>query len=116
EKQIVADRIRQLIEQSRLTQAQVAAKSGLTPAAISHFVTGQRTPGTSAVRRLADALNASVEYILGRDEEPKVSGPTAGVIFRNARELSDDSLELLADFSQTLVEREKKKKQQSEEP
>ena len=111
----VAERIRQLIDKSGLTQSQVAAKAGLTPGAISHFVTGVRTPGTSTVRRLADALNVSVEYILGREEEPKGSGPTAGLIFRNAQQLSDDSLEILADFSQTLINRELKKKQKSED-
>src|SRR5262245_28775613 len=111
----IADRIRQLIDKSGLTQAQVAAKSGLTPAAVSHFVTGFRTPGTSSLRRLADALNTSVEYILGRDV-PNPIGPVAGAIFRNAEKLSDDSLDLLKEFSDTLVQREERKKQAQSQP
>ena len=111
----IAARIRELIEKRGLTQAQVSAKSGLPAATISHFVTGFRTPGTSTVRRLADALGVTVEYLLGRDEEPKISGPSANVLFRNARELSDESLDILAHFSETLKERDKKKRESSEE-
>lgn len=110
----IADRIRQLIEKSGLTQAQIAERSGLTPAAVSHFVTGLRTPGTSSLRKLADALNTSAEYILGLDKVPTPTGPLAGAIFRNAQKLSNESLDLLKDFSDTLVQREERKKQREQ--
>lgn len=108
----IAHRIRQLIETRGLTQAQVSAKSGLPPATISHFVSAFRTPGTSTLRKLADALDVSVEYLLGRDEEPKVAGPTAKVIFRNAQDLSEDSLKILAEFSEMLKRRDEEKKKE----
>lgn len=69
----VGERIKQLIETRGLTQAQLSVKSGLPPATISHFISGLRTPGTSSLRKLSDALGVTVEYLLGIAEEPKIA-------------------------------------------
>jgi transcriptional regulator with XRE-family HTH domain len=109
-KQEIGNRIKQLIYTRGLTQAQLSAKSGLPPATISHFITGFRTPGTSSLRKLSRALGVSVEYLLGISEEPKIAGDDAKVIFRNAQQLSEESLKTLASFSQMLIEQDAKKK------
>lgn len=106
----VGERIKQLIDTRGLTQAQLSAKSGLPPATISHFISGLRTPGTSSLRKLSDALGVSVEYLLGITEEPKIAGDEANVIFRNAQQLSEESLKTLANFSQMLIDQAAKKK------
>ena len=106
----VGDRIKQLLETRGLTQAQLSVKSGLPPATISHFITGFRTPGTSSLRKLSDALGVSVEYLLGIAEEPKIAGDEAKVIFRNAQQLSEQSLKTLANFSEMLAQQDAKKK------
>jgi transcriptional regulator with XRE-family HTH domain len=112
-KSVLAGRILELRTARRLTQAQLAKEADLPAAAISHFETGLRTPGTSTLRRLADALGVSFEYLLGRDEEPTGAGPRVGAIFRNLRELSDDSLKILEDFSRQLKARDEEKKRGS---
>jgi transcriptional regulator with XRE-family HTH domain len=106
----VGDRIKQLLDTRGLTQAQLSTKSGLPPATISHFITGLRTPGTSSLRKLSDALGVTVEYLLGITEEPKIAGDEAKVIFRNAQQLSEESLKTLASFSQMLIDQAAKKK------
>jgi len=106
----IGDRIKQLLETRGLTQAQLSTKSGLPPATISHFITGLRTPGTSSLRKLSDALGVTVEYLLGITEEPKIAGDEAKVIFRNAQQLSEESLKTLANFSQMLIDQAAKKK------
>lgn len=106
----IGARIKQLIDTRGLTQAQLSTRSGLPPATISHFITGFRTPGTSSLRKLSQALGVSVEYLLGITEEPKIAGNEAKVIFRNAQQLSEESLKTLATFSQMLVEQDAKKK------
>ena len=49
-----------------MSQADLADKTGLQPAAVSHFETGQRSPSFENLKKLADALSISVDYLLGR--------------------------------------------------
>lgn len=49
-----------------LTQAQLGARAGIAPAAISHFETGQRVPSLESLVKLADALSCSIDVLLGR--------------------------------------------------
>ncbi len=51
-----------------MSQADLATKSGLHPAAISHFETGNRMPSIPNLKRLADALNIKTDHLLGRDK------------------------------------------------
>ena len=50
----------------RLTQAQMGARAMVGSASISHFETGQRTPTIETLIKLADALNVTVDSLLGR--------------------------------------------------
>jgi transcriptional regulator with XRE-family HTH domain len=111
----VGERIKQLIATRGLTQAQLSAKSGLPPATISHFISGLRTPGTSSLRKLSEALGVTVEYLLGIAEEPKIAGDEAKVIFRNAQQLSEQSLKTLAAFSEMLAKQDTEKKKRDGE-
>ena len=48
-----------------MTQAQLAQKCGLHPAAISHFETGQRRPCIENLARLALELDCTSDYLIG---------------------------------------------------
>ncbi len=106
----IAHRIKQVLANRGLTQAQLSENPGLPPATISHFITGFRTPGTSSLRKLSHALGVSIEYLLGIVEEPKIAGEEAKVIFRNAQALTEESLKTLANFSEMLIQQDAKKK------
>jgi transcriptional regulator with XRE-family HTH domain len=56
-------------EQRCLTQAELGAKAGIAPGAVSHFETGQRLPSLESIVRLADALECSVDFLLGRQPQ-----------------------------------------------
>lgn len=62
----LAQNLRVFREMRGLTQAEVGGRAGIAAAAISHFETGQRTPSLDSLVKLADALNASVDVLLGR--------------------------------------------------
>jgi transcriptional regulator with XRE-family HTH domain len=55
-----------LRELRKLTQAELGARAGIAGASISHFETGQRAPSLESLIKLADALNISVDALLGR--------------------------------------------------
>ena len=49
-----------------MTQGQMSQKSAVGAASISHFETGQRTPTIGTLVKLADALDVTVDALVGR--------------------------------------------------
>jgi transcriptional regulator with XRE-family HTH domain len=68
---IFPDRLRAAREYRGLSQSQLAEKAGLQPSAISHFETGARKPSFDNLRLLADTLDVTTDYLLGRVAEFK---------------------------------------------
>lgn len=56
-----------------MTMKQLASVVGVTEAAISHYETGRREPDPDMLGRIANALNVTVDYLLGREEAPAQS-------------------------------------------
>lgn len=50
----------------RLTQTEMGTRAAVGAASISHFETGQRTPTIETLVKLADALDVTVDALLGR--------------------------------------------------
>lgn len=112
------DRLRRAREARGLSQLDLANKTGLQPAAVSHFETGQRSPSFENLKKLADALSLSVDYLLGRIDEEQhgqglASAPRARQLFRDAEKLSDDGFSQLEMMARMLKEREERKKDSS---
>lgn len=61
-----ADRLRTVRKLRNLSQGDLAERTGLQPSAVSHFESDRRTPSFDNLKRLADALNVSADYLLGR--------------------------------------------------
>ena len=74
-----------------LTQAQMGMRSALGAASISHFETGQRTPTIETLIKLADALNVTVDVLLGR--APIESSARVDPIFQQASKADAQTLE-----------------------
>jgi len=60
------DFLRMMREMRGLTQSELGARAGLGAASISHFETGQRLPSLDSLVKIADALECSVDALLGR--------------------------------------------------
>ena len=65
------DHLRCAREYRGLTQGELAERAGLQPSAISHFETGTRKPSFDNLRLLADTLDVTTDYLLGRVAEFK---------------------------------------------
>ena len=105
---IFSSRLRATRERRNLKQSELANRAGLQAAAVSHFETGRRAPSFDNLRRLADALNVTTDYLIGRTDEPTSSGPNIDKLFRSADELSEADLETLAEFAEILTKKNKK--------
>lgn len=106
-------RLRKSRESRGMSQGDLSKKTGQQPAAISHFETGQRMPSFANLRKLSDALNVSIDYLLGRIDEERhgqgsAAAPQLQALFRNADTLSEDSIRTLEIMMKTLRERDEK--------
>jgi transcriptional regulator with XRE-family HTH domain len=90
----------------KLSQGDLAAKSGIPQSSISQFEAGLRKPSFDNLRRLAAALSVSTDYLLGRVDTPEQAAQ-ADILFRDAQNLTDANRVLALDFIQMLAKREK---------
>jgi len=107
-KQLFQNRLHSLREKRGWNQTDLAQATGLMPSAISHFETGKRSPSFDNLKKLADALGTSVDYLLGRERKAGTAGPMADLLLRNFGELSADDQKMIADMADMLLKRNKK--------
>ncbi len=60
----IGENVRQIRQEQRYTQTEIARRCGVTPAAISGLEHGDFTPSTSLLARLARALDVSADALL----------------------------------------------------
>ena len=65
--------LRKLRKERRLTQLSLQMKTGIEQALISKYETGERIPPTETLVILADFYNVSIDYILGRTDNPEIN-------------------------------------------
>jgi transcriptional regulator with XRE-family HTH domain len=65
---MIGDDVRRRREDLGLTGAQLAARAGMAPSAISQIETGKRMPSFTSVIKLADALGVSVGELFPKDQ------------------------------------------------
>ena len=68
---VFSERLRTAREYRGLNQSELAVKAKMQASAISHFETGTRKPSFDNLRNLADALDVTTDYLLGRVSEFK---------------------------------------------
>src|ERR1700761_4283881 len=100
---VFSERLRTAREKRSLSQTELAEKAGFQPSAISHFETGSRAPSFDNLKRLADALNVTTDYLLGRTDDPAICGPVGDQLFRHAEKMSAADLEILTKMAETFA-------------
>jgi len=100
-------RLKDARESRQLKQADLAKRTGLQPSAISQFETGQREPSPENLKKLADALGVSTDFLLSGSESLVVSGPQIRGVIRYAQSMSGEDLDMLHDFAALLAKKAK---------
>lgn len=104
------DRLRKARQDKDLSQAELAERAGFQPSAISHFETGARSPSFENLRRLADALGVSIDFLLGRQTEDSAAGPLAQKLFRDFEKMTPTDQETIAEMAEMLRKKSAKKR------
>lgn len=73
-------RLRELRKARHLTQEQLAEKFGVQKITISRYENGEREPTFETLNGLASFFGVTVDYLLGRTDEPNVTTKTLEVL------------------------------------
>ena len=63
-------RIRELRKKKSVTQLRMAMDLGLSQNSISRYETGDLQPDIAELIRIADYFNVSIDYLVGRSDDP----------------------------------------------
>ena len=85
----VAERIMELLKESHYTQKELAAAVGVTEAAMSRYLSGEREPRIDVVRNLATALHTTTDYIISGREPEEDFDKIYRLVARGRKEMTD---------------------------
>lgn len=60
-----SDRLRLLLAEKKITQSELAEQIGMTRASISLYATGKRVPSVKILRKIAEVMNVSPQWLAG---------------------------------------------------
>jgi len=100
------ERLRSARELRKWNQSELAEKANMPPSSIAHFESGSRKPSFDTLRRLANALAVTTDYLLGRVDDPTLA-QSADPLFRDVSKLTGNDRELAKDFLKMLADRNK---------
>ena len=66
-------RLKELRKKKGISQLRLATDLNTTQNTISRYETGEREPGIDELIKIADYFNVSVDYLIGRTENPKIN-------------------------------------------
>ncbi|MCF0113692.1 MAG: helix-turn-helix transcriptional regulator [Bacilli bacterium] len=98
------DRMRTLMQKKGLTQKQLATITEITEPSLSKYLSGERTPRVDVIVKLANALETTVDYLLGNDmpSHRRTLAELKTALAREKERLSDDEkkelIKLLLEF------------------
>lgn len=67
---IFIKRLQKVLEEKNITQREFARLVGVTEVTISRYLNGERKPRIEIIDRMAEVLNVSTDYLLGREAKP----------------------------------------------
>lgn len=102
--EIFRQRLATARDKRELSQQDLAKKSGLPASSISHFEGGGRKPSFDNLRRLANALNVTTDFLLGRTDEIGTA-TAAQTLHRHLDKLNADDLDIAEKFIEVLAAR-----------
>lgn len=106
--EIFMQRLRAARDLRQWSQSDLATRAEMPPSSIAHFETGTRKPSFDTLKRLANALEVTTDYLLGRVQEPGLA-EAGDPLYRDMGKLSDKDRELAKDFLKMLAARNQAK-------
>ncbi|TPF77727.1 XRE family transcriptional regulator [Bifidobacterium sp. UTCIF-3] len=104
----LGEKVRRLMRQYGITQAQLADYAGVSQSSISKYLSGVQEPGAEALANIATALHTTSAALLGKPE-PTIETPFGFVKEYCARHGGDLSEAEVAELITTLLKARKER-------
>ena len=107
---LMGSRIREYRLKRGLTQGQMAEKLGMTEANFSSYERGKSIPPGDKLNQIASILNVSVDYLLGRSNDPEPFfefDEDVRALARDIQDLDSDSKDALKKIIKSMRKRGK---------
>jgi len=102
---IFSKRLQERRDALDLSQEELAKAAKLQATAISHFETGARKPSFDNLRKLADALETTVDYLMGRTDSRDAALAVGDQLYRDYEKLSARDRETAREMMASLARR-----------
>ena len=96
---LLHERLQQKLDETRVTQADIARATGVSTAAVSKWFSGDNTPKAGSLKVIADLLGVTDEWLL-TGKEPKKNHLARVKVWDDGSPLDDDEVEIA--FYKTL--------------
>jgi len=100
-------RLRQARDLRKYSQSELGAAAGLPASSVAHFEGGNRKPSFDTLRNLANALNVTTDFLIGRTDNP-AEAQAGDALHRHVANLSGSDRALAEVMLKALAERNKK--------
>lgn len=85
----IGKRIEKVLENSNMSQRDLANRIGVDESIVSRIIKGERTPKSDVLANIATALHTTSDYLLGIENDEFDSAKTIRLIARNSSKMSD---------------------------
>src|SRR3984893_1963797 len=105
--ELFQERLKAARDLRKWSQGDLAGRAGMPPSSIAHFEAGSRKPSFDTLKRLANALEVTTDYLLGRVDDPGLAEAgdplyrDMGKLTGRDREIAKEFLEMLAKKAET---------------
>lgn len=115
------ERLKALREEKQISQRELGQFFNLSQSTIAYYETNKKEPNKDTLQRLADYFHVSVDYLLGRTNDPRPASKTENSLddpklkriidsLGRASDLDNEDISVIADQVDRLIEYAKKKK------
>src|SRR6516225_7681341 len=101
---VFQERLKAARELRGWSQEELGSKTGMPPSSIGHYESGSRKPSFHTLRKLANTLNVTTDYLLGRVDEPGLA-ESGDPLYRDVGKLTAGDREIAEAFLKMLAER-----------
>ncbi|MGB4985002.1 MAG: helix-turn-helix transcriptional regulator [Erysipelotrichaceae bacterium] len=98
---VFSEKVMYLMEEQGLTQKELSKRANVTESAISYYLSGDRTPRSDVLVRIAKALGTSIDFLLGSEEN--ISNDLQ-YLQRNLRKLDPEKLKKAEDVLKAVFD------------
>lgn len=97
-KKVFIERLKEAINEKRISQNELAKKANVSTAYISQLLSGKKNPTIKVVKQIADALGLPVSYFLE-------NGVEISIYLRRNKNLTEEDIKAIEAFVDYLIER-----------